>query len=1115
MDYVELRAHTAFSFGDGACTPEALAARAATLGYRSLGITDHADLGAVIRFALACRTLELKPVVGIELAVDGAPLALIARTEAGFHALGAHVTAARAGHVGEWQRDDAGRTAGTPPRGRPNVSWRRVAARAEGVVLLTGPASGRLARRLLRGQRAEAERLLAEYREAFGEHVAVEVQLHHAGRREEALAGALIDLAERSGVPWVVTGDSRWVDDAGRRAHDVLTALRHGVTIDEAASRGLLLPNDTWGLEAPAVVAARWRAREAGIATSAAIAAACTFSLAWVRPPLPDFPVPNGSASARSVDDYLRERTYIGARERWGEDLSERHVAQLEHELGVIGRLGFAGFFLTMWDAVREARSRRIMCQGRGSAANSAVTFCLGITAVDPIRHGLLFERFLSEARVDGLTEAPDIDLDVEHDRREELLDYMYAKYGRAHAAITGVTQQYSAPTAIQDVGRAYGIPAQTVFAMSKRVHNLEPAAGAARLREGLAAEHGVDVTTARGTAMLAAIAAFEGLPRMRSTHPGGFVLSSAPLGEYCPIEPTTMGRTIIQFDKDDLDAAGIPKYDFLGLGSLAAVRRAFDVLEERSGTRPTLYGLPQDDAKAYDLIARGDTVGLFQIESRAQIASLVNTRPDRLYDIVVQVALIRPGPIQAKFVHPYTERRRGREAVTYLHPDLEPILKRTMGIPIFQEQAMALSMALAGYSAAEADELRRTMGHQRKLQRLLDALQRLTARMIERGIAPDVAVQIAEDLTSFANYGFPESHAWSFALIAYATAWLKAHHAAAFYIGLLNAQPMGFYSIATLVHDARHHGVEVRLPDVVLGGPLCTAESSEASADGVAMRVGWKFVRGIGDQALERLTAARAEAPFASVADVVRRARLSRAEAQALARAQAFASFERDRRRAGWDALGAAGDTLPLAPVASTVYTSPAPPDAAPPDAAPPDAAPPADGFAPPAIGRIESVFADYHALGLSTAGHPTERFRAWARRVGAIDTSELPHAKQGSRVILVGLVTVRQRPHSANGTMFLLMEDEHGSANVIVWPKLYEQHRETIAFSPFLAIYGTVERDGGQVSIIGRRFQALGTAEAVEEARHEEPGGGAETRAGPAAAELAVMARQARSFR
>lgn len=1041
--YVELRCHSAFSFGDGACTPESLVERAAALGYGALGLTDGADLGGVIRFALEAERQGIRPVVGAELVVDGYPAAFLAMNATGFRNLAGLVTRARVGRL-----DPGGGT--TRRRGRPWVSWSDVEARSEGLYALTGPPTGELATLLRERRTDEAIFALERWRGVFGGRLAVEVQQHHVSGEERALSAALIELAERGRVPWVVTNDPRYLDQGSRIVHDLLTALRVGKDARSAAAGGHLLPNGEWRLKSPREMAVLWRGLEAGLEESHRIALSCDFDLDWLRPPLPRFDVPAG----HDDDSYLREVAYAGARERWGE-LDDRQVAQLEHELGVIRRLGFAGFFLVMWDAVRFARSRGILCQGRGSAANSAVAYVLGITAVDPVKHGLLFERFLSERRTDGRTEAPDIDVDFEMHRREEVLDYVYRRYGREHAAIACVTQVYHAPTAVQDVMRALGYPAEQAFALSKRLRRLHPADGAEVLEGGLAKAHGVDLETPRGRVLLTAMRALEDVPRLRSTHPGGFVLSREALGDYMPIEATTMGRTILQFDKDDLDAAGVPKFDFLGLGGLTVVRQAFEAIERRTGERLEMYRLPTDDARTYEMISRGDTVGTFQIESRAQIQSLLQTKPDRLYDLVVQVALIRPGPIQAKFVHPYTRRRRGLEPVTYAHPALEPILARTQGVPIFQEQAMAIAMTLGGYSASEADELRRAMGNERKLPRLRAALEKLRARMVSRGVAPEVAAQVAEDLLSFSNYGFPESHAWSFALISYATAYLKAHYPAEFFMALLNAWPMGFYSPSTLVHQARRDGVEVRPPCLKHGAWDCTLEDSgfgirDSRGAIPALRIGWRHIRGLGERAGEALRAARAEGPFTSVEDVVRRAGLTRAEALHLARAGAFEAFEPGRRRAAWEALRAVGDTLPLAPA----HRLP---------------------FDPRELEGEELIFLDYLATGISTHGHPMQHLRARLEAAGVVGSRGLETLVPGQLCVVAGLVVARQHPATAKGTVFVLLEDEDGFINVIVPARLYERNRETVNHSPFLLIEGRFERDGDVMNVIGRRFRRL----------------------------------------
>jgi len=1044
--FVELRAHSAFSFGDGAVTPETLVQRAAALGYPALGLTDAADLGGVVRFVVEARRQGVKPLVGAELLVspDGAssaahPAAFLVQNERGYRNLAGLVTQARVGHLDSWNRDRPHTT-----RGHASVSWSQVAERSEGLIALTGPASGELATLVRAGRWSDALRRLSQWRDVFGDRLAVEVQRHEAGVPEVELADLLADLAETLRIPWIVTQDPRYVDRKSRLVHDMLTALRADLPLAEAARQGLLLPNGRWRLLSPDEMARRWAARPEGLEATGPIADRCDFNLAWMRPPLPHFPVPEGHTD----DSFLRLCVEQGARERWGM-LDDTQRRQLGHELGVIGRLGFAGFFLVMWDVVRQAGKLGILCQGRGSAANSAVAYCLGITAIDPVRHGLLFERFLSEVRVDGQTEAPDIDLDIEHDRREELLDYAYGQWKRSCAAITCTVQHYRAPNALLDAMRALGYPAELAFKLSKRLHQYEATDGAAYVRDTLAKQFGVSLDETRGRAILAIMEGCDHLPRLRSTHVGGFVLSSAPLGDWLPIEHTTMGRTIIQFDKDDLDSIGVPKFDFLGLGGLSLVRRAFDVIQRRSGIRPEIYRLPPDDPATYEMISQGDTIGTFQIESRAQIASILKTKPERLYDLVVQVALIRPGPIQARFVNPYTMRRRGLEPVTYRHPALEPILARTQGLPIFQEQAMAVAMVMGLYTAAEADALRRTMGHYRKRDRLVAELARLRDRMIARGISEPVATLVAQDLESFGSYGFPESHAWSFALIAYATAWLKRHHPAEFCLGLLNSWPMGFYPPATLVNDARRHGVDVRGPCLKEGDWECTVEETDDPTR-PALRIGWRHIRGVGDKATERLTSARNAGPFDSIEEVVRRASLTRAEALGLARAGAFDAWEPDRRHAAWAAVGAAGDDLPLAPAGRTRHN-------------------------PRVLRRDEMIWLDYFAIGMSLAGHPMEHVRKRLKQRGVLDSRDLLELEGGERVIVGGLVTVRQRPETAGGTIFLLLEDEHGFINVVVPKQLVEPNREVVKFALFILVQGRFERDDMVMNVVGQNFRTL----------------------------------------
>ncbi len=1076
--YAELRAHTCFSFSDGAISAEALAKHARTLGYTHLGITDTADLGGIAKFAVeamspvkdpfcprvqanphahddepceACQ-FPVRPIVGAEIVVDGWPAAFLARSEEGYHNLATLVTLARVGQWDAWEKKTQGKR-----RGRPKITWAQLAEHATGLHALTGPPSGEIASHLRAGQSDDARRALGRWRDHFPSGcLTIEVQLHHTGGHEAALAAELIDLARSSGVPWVATQDPRYVDDRGRLVHDLLTALRYDLNIDIAAERGLLHPNGEWRLLSPEEMALRWRGREEGLRESVRVAEECTgFVLDWMRPPMPDFRKAKLGAGMSTTDDdeALRASTYEGARTRWRE-ISTAQRDQLEHELALIKQLGFAGFFLVMADAVRFAKREGILCQGRGSAANSAVAFCTGITAVDPVANGLLFERFLSDARVNGRAEPPDIDVDFEHERREEVLDYMYETYDRRHAAITAVTQCFHAPTAVQDAMRALGYPAAMAFEISKRVHGDEPATCLEAVCAIAEARH-VPLDDARGRALLEALPGFDGLARLRSTHVGGFALSAAPLGSYLPVEQTTMGRTIVQYDKDDLDMIGVPKFDFLGLGALAMVRIAFDVIEARTGERPEMYSFPDRDAAAYDLIQRGETIGMFQIESRAQINSILHTKPDHLYDLVVQVALIRPGPIQASFVNPYTQRRLGLEPVVFAHPALVGALERTQGIPIFQEQAMSIAMQLGGYSATKADLLRRTMGNIKKKERLKTALVELKAAMLRRAAAGEIdglddatATKICDDLVSFANYGFPESHAWSFALVAYVTACLKAHYPTEFFIGLLNAQPMGFYPVSTLVHDAKRHGVEVRPPCLTTGMPDCTAEETE-DAKRPAMRVGWRFVRGIGSTVLDRLRTARASGAFTSIADVVARGKLARADVLAFAQAGALAAWASDRRHAAWEGLRACGDVLPLAPATVSTHD-------------------------PTPLSREQLVFLDYHAVGMSVYGHPMESVRA--RLAGrAIDSRDLEGLAHGRTVTVAGLVTVRQRPATAGGTIFLLLEDEYGYVNVIVPYPLVAPNEEVVKRARFVLVQGRVENDGAAVSIVGQRFKEL----------------------------------------
>jgi error-prone DNA polymerase len=771
---------------------------------------------------------------------------------------------------------------------------------------------------------------------------------------------------------------------------------------------------------------------------AAELGMACAFDLRLVAPKLPDWPVPPGYNEMT----WLREVTWQGAARRYtSRTVNPKAYDQIAYELDMIDQLGFAGYFLVVWDIVEFCRRSDIYAQGRGSAANSAVCYALGITNADAVGLGLLFERFLSPER-DG---PPDIDVDIESDRREEAIQYVYERYGRENAAQVANVITYRPKSAVRDMGKAMGAATGQLDAWSKQIDHWGP----------LEATHDHDIPEP----VMRLAHELQHFPRHLGIHSGGMVICDRPVVEVCPVEWGRMpGRTVLQWDKDDCAAVGLVKFDLLGLGMLSVLHYTVDLIREHHGVDLDLADIPQEDA-VYDMLCAADSVGVFQVESRAQMATLPRLKPRKFYDIVVEVALIRPGPIQANFVHPYTARRRGLEPVTYLHPDLEPILKRTQGIPIFQEQAMAIAMKLGGYSAAQADELRRTMGHIRKVEKLHRVLEQLRARMVERGVEEPVAARIAEDLKSFANYGFPESHAWSFALIAYATGYLKAHYTAEFYAGLLNSYPMGFYPPSTLIHDARRHGLKV-LPTCMRDGDWeCTIEPTD-NPDRPALRIGWRHIRGLGEKSLDALKAARGWDRFSSIDDVVQRAKLQRADALHLARAGAFGAWEPDRRRAAWVAMRAVGDSLPLAPARITPYN-------------------------PRPLTRDELIFLDYFSVGISVDGHPMEHLREKLRQAGVLDSRQLEKLQGGESITTAGLVTIRQQPQSAKGTVFLLMEDEFGFINVIVSKRLVEEYSEVVKFSTFVAVQGKFERDGGVRNVIGKKFSELKVKQLVHASR------------------------------
>jgi error-prone DNA polymerase len=1065
MSYAELHCHSGFSLLDGASNPEDLIARVAAIGMRAVALTDHDDLGSAVRWAEAGREHGVEAIVGVEVTVgvrgDGAHgdsatsgeprtrrrapcersepsdrrrargspresaavqhtshLTLLAMTDAGYRNLSRLVSLARGGG-----------------RGAPAVAWDAVERHAEGLFCLTGCPHGEVPRLLARGDEAGARDRLGWLAEVFRGNVAAECW-DHSLAGERALVPDLIALASALDLPWLVTNDAHYATPKGRLIHDVLTCLRHGTTLDQAGT--LLRPNGEWYLKRPERIAHRWRHYPEGLAATLAVAERCTFRMGQLTPALPAFPAPPGV----TADEYLSSLVAAGARERYGERLTERHRQQIRHELNVIGRLGLAGYFLIVWDIVREANRLGVLAQGRGSAANSAVCYCLGITAVDPIGMELLFERFLSENR----REAPDIDVDFAHRDREQVIQYVYRRYGRDHAAMVCEAITYRGRAAVRDAARVLGFSVQQAARLADEADRLNARDTAERLLDGGAAAADLDPGDHRVRMLAEVVRGLHELPRHRSIHVGGFVLSREPLADVVPIEPAAMPeRTVIQWDKDDLDPVRLIKIDLLGLGMLTLIQDALVLVRRHHGVAVDLARLPMDDPAVYDLLCHADTIGVFQVESRAQMNTLPRLAPRKFYDLVVEVALIRPGPIQGEMVHPYLRRRAGEEPIVYPHPSLEPILERTLGVPLFQEQGMQVAIAAAGFTPGEADELRRAMGHKRSHERMARICQKLIEGMAKNGIEPDVARRIFNQIAAFADYGFPESHAASFALLVYASAWLKHYYPVAFTCALLNAQPMGFYAPSTIVEDARRHGVLVRGVDVIRSGWDCTME------DG-ALRIGLRYVRGLGEKTRERLEPLLDQHRPAGLDEWVRRSGLNVAQLRALAEAGAFDGLWPNRRSALWEVLkharGAAG---PLAPVGADRRPAPV-----------------------PAQGPVELTEADYRITGLSPAGHPMRHLRPAMEAQGVVRAVNLGRHRDGERVSVAGIVICRQRPATAKGFCFVTLEDETGLANVVVTPTLFEQHRRLIVRSPLLVVEGVLQEEQGVLNVRGKRFAA-----------------------------------------
>jgi error-prone DNA polymerase len=1040
-DYIELRARSAFSFLEGATTPEDLAARAAELGYSAMALGDRDGLYGAPRFYAAAKAAGIRQIVGAELTLDDdSRLYVLAPDRKCYQNLCRMITDSkmRVLNPGALARDGSVAAPSYPAKGESRITLDELERYGRGLICLGGGAMSPLSRMLVRGDDPrEPSRRLAGI---FGANNFY-IDLHrHLDAGEERLNRKLAALAAAMRIPVVATND---VCHGGsdRRLLDVLTCIRLKTTLEEAG-RALWI-NSQRHLKSPAEMSALFRDLPTAVAASRAIAERCAFQLCDMSYRFPDYPLPPNE----TPDSYLRILTHAGARERWRGAMDARTRRQLEHELGIIERLKLAGYFLIVWDIVQFCRENRIMVQGRGSAANSAVCYALGITAVDAVKMELLFERFLSEER----GEWPDIDLDLPSgDDREMAIQYVYRRYGERGAAMTANVITYRTRSAVREVGKTLGFSPEQVDRLAKlnqvyefRDHHDDLVS---LLKRG-----GVDAEAPRIRMMIDLVRKIQSLPRHLGQHSGGMVIAAQPLDEIVPLEPASMpGRVVIQWDKDDCADLGIIKIDLLGLGMLAALKEAIPMIRAHEGVEIDLAHLPPDDPDVYAMLRRADTVGVFQIESRAQMATLPRMKPARFYDLVVEVAIIRPGPIVGKMVHPYLDRRNKRAPIEYPHPSLEPILKRTLGVPLFQEQLLRMAMTVAGFSGGEAEELRRAMGFKRSAERMEKIEARLRAGMLRNGLQGNVADDIVRSITSFALYGFPESHAASFALIAYASAYLKYHHPAAFVAAMLNCYPLGFYHPSTLVKDTARHGVVVLPIDVTCSNWKCTIEIVDGRP---AMRMGLRYVTGLREEVGLRIESERTQRQFDSIADLTARVGPNRREIDALAYAGAFASFGLARRDAMWNAAAVERDPASLLAGVK-----------------PRDSEVPLASMSP-----IDETLADYAATGLTAGPHLMTYLRADLTTHGILSADDLTRAKHQSWVKTAGVVIVRQRPGTAKGFLFITLEDETGISNLIVTPDLFQQNRLLLRSAGILLAEGVLQQVDGVTAIRARRFEEI----------------------------------------
>ncbi len=1021
--YIELHARSAFSFLEGASLPETLAAQASDFGMPALAILDRDSLSGAVRFHNEASKRGLRAVIGAEVtAVEGFRYALLAETREGYQNLCRLITAIKLRQSNGNQH----LAAATPED---------VAQHAKGLVCLTGGDEGPLEWGLRQGEegaRAQVRRLT----EIFGAaNLYAETQRHHL-REEERRNQAAIDLARRFRLPLLASNGVNFAELLGRELMDVLTCIRHKTSVQHAGR--LLARNAERHLKPASEMARLFADLPEAIANAGQLAARLSFTLADLGYRFPAYPAPDG----HTMDSFLRHLAYEGMSQRYGCHPAKVR-AQIETELALVCKLELAGYFLIVWDIVHFCRERNILAQGRGSAANSALCYVLGITAVDPQKFDLLFERFLSENR----DEWPDIDIDLPSgDQRERAIQYVYERYGRLGAAMTANIITYRGRSAAREVGKALGFDLERTSALAK----LAPHWGYTDDRDAVEAQFqqaGIGLERPEERSFFKLFQEIQDLPRHLGQHSGGMVICAGSLDRVVPLQPATMpGRVVVQWDKDDCADMKIIKIDLLGLGMMAVLEDSIELIRRHRGEEIDLANLPADDPKVYRTLQAADTVGMFQVESRAQMSCLPRLKPRNFYDLVVEVAIIRPGPIVGEMYHPYLRRRQGREAPDAPHPLLEPVLKRTLGVPLFQEQLLKIAMIAASFSGGQAEELRRAFGHKRSERKMREVEVKLRAGMTANRIVGEAQDRIIQSITSFAAYGFPESHAASFALIAYASAYLKCHYLDAFTAAILNNQPMGFYSPAVLVKDAQRHGLRVLPVDVSKSDWLCTIENG-------CVRLGLRYARGLRQEAGESVAGARAERPFSSIADLTARTALRRAELNRLAEIGALNSLgDMHRRDALWQAQRAALSAGPLLENLEDDSLSPL---------APMDAE--------------ERLFADYNGTGLTVGRHAMAHRRAEMDALGVTRAIDLPRLSNGRMVRIAGAVIVRQRPGTAKGFVFLSVEDETGIMNAILTPDFFHRYKLPVLEAGFLLIEGVLQKQDDVISVKAEHVEAL----------------------------------------